>query len=110
MPQTSADKKTPRGTPRKPQRASEDTPPLVEIEWIDAQGISAWDDVDHMITEVRATWDQTHYSLGYLLDETDDHLCVASSWRPANKFPAAQACDAIVIPTRNITARRTLRP
>lgn len=87
-----------------------DMPPRVEIEWIDAQGIVPWDDADTIIEEARTTWDHTHYSAGYLLNETADFLAVASSWRPPTKFTAAQACDVIVIPTRNVTRRRTLRP
>jgi hypothetical protein len=110
MPQTQHTENTPRGTRSKPRRTPQDMPPRVEIEWIDTQGLGAWDDVDFIVTQARATWDQTHYSVGYLIDETDDHVCVVSSWRSPTKFTAAQACDAIVIPTRNITNRRTLRP
>lgn len=84
-------------------------PTRVEVEWIDSQGMSAWNDVDAHIREASESWDLTHRTTGYLLDETADYLLIAASWRPATKQVPQAAADVMVIPTFAVLKRRVLK-
>jgi hypothetical protein len=75
---------------------------LVEIEWHDSERVSlGWDTRE---AYVEALNDRTTYrTVGFLVDETADHLMVALSASDSGLFG-----DAMVIPTALIIARHAL--
>ena len=79
-----------------PQARSPQTPPLVEVIWLDAQ--SVYDIM--LLTRAQALPLARRHSVGYLIHQDDERTIIAGTFDPANGIEQEDAvADITIIPT-----------